>query len=262
MLALGFRPFYFLAALFAAISLPFWVFEHLGGMPLFGGYLAGVIWHAHEMVFGFAVAVMTGFLFTAARNWTGFDTPSGAPLAALAGLWLAGRVFVITGPGLIGAVVDATFLPLVAFALWLPLRRARSPNQFFVAILLGFAVLNIAFHVAHLHREDWIALTAIEGALALVVLMVVIMSGRVIPVFTGNAIPTARIRRYAMLDQVAITAVILAMGAYLMGAAPMVTAALAFVAAFANAARLVLWNPLATRRAPILTGPRVDGKPG
>ncbi|MFN0302780.1 MAG: NnrS family protein [Burkholderiales bacterium] len=252
MLALGFRPFYFLAALFAAISLPFWVFEHLGGMPLFGGYLAGVIWHAHEMVFGFAVAVMTGFLFTAARNWTGFDTPSGASLAALVALWLAGRVLVITGPGLIGAVVDATFLPLVAFALWLPLRRARSPNQFFVAILLGFAVLNIVFHIAHLHREDWGALTAIEGALALVVLMVVIMSGRVIPVFTGNAIPSARVRRYAMLDQVAITAVILAMGAYLIGAAPIVTAALAFVAALANAARLVLWDPLATRRAPIL----------
>ena len=250
--ALGFRPFYLLAALFAALSLPFWVFEHLGGMPLFGGYLVGVLWHAHEMVFGFAVAVIAGFLFTATRSWTGLDTPSGAPLTALAALWLAGRVLVITGPGPIAAVVDASFLPIVAFALWLPLRRARSPNQFFVGILLGFAVLNIMFHVAHLHRTDWPALSAVEGALAIVVLMVTIMGGRVVPAFTVNAIPTARVRRYARLDQAAITTVILAMGAYLTAAMPVITAVLAFAAAIVNAARLVLWDPLATRRAPIL----------
>lgn len=203
-------------------------------------------------MFGFAVAVITGFLFTAARNWTGFDTPSGAPLAALAGLWLAARVLLITGPGMIAAVVDALFLPLVALALWLPLRRARSQSQFFVAILLGFAALNIAFHVAHLQRTDWPALSAVEGALAMVVLMVTIMAGRVVPSFTANAIPTARVRRYGWLDWAAITAVILAMGAYLLGAAAVVTAVLAFAAALVNAARLVLWDPLATRRAPIL----------
>jgi uncharacterized protein involved in response to NO len=252
MFALGFRPFYLLAALFAALTLPLWIVEHLGGMPSFGGYLGGMLWHAHEMVFGFAVAVITGFLLTAVRNWTGLDTPSGARLAALVGLWLAGRVLVITGPGTLAAVVDALFLPVVAFVLWTPLRRARNRNQFFVLILLGFAVLNVAFHVAHLRHADWPALSAIEAAVAMVVLMVTIMAGRVIPAFTANAISTARVRQYPMLDRAAITAVILAMIAYLAGAAPAIVAALAFAAAFTNAARLVFWDPLATLRSPIL----------
>ena len=252
MFAIGFRPFYLLAALFAALTLPFWIFEHLGGMPLFGGYLAGMLWHAHEMVFGFAVAVITGFLLTAVRNWTGLETPSGLRLAALAGLWIAGRVLVITGPGPIAALVDASFLPLLAFVLWVPLRRARNRNQFFVAILLGFSALNIAFHAAHLRQSDWPALSAIEAALGIVILMVTIMAGRVIPSFTGNAIPNARIRQYPMLDRAAIAAVVVAMGAYLLAAAPIITATLAFAAALINAARLVCWDPLATVRTPIL----------
>ena len=96
-LTIGFRPFYLLAGAFAAVGLPVWHFapgELLPGGP----YLAGAAWHAHEMVFGFAAAVLTGFLLTAARAWSGLGTPTGWRLAALAGLWVAGRVLVATGP--------------------------------------------------------------------------------------------------------------------------------------------------------------------
>ena len=79
---LGFRPFYLLAALFAALAVPAWVADLSGhGWP--AGYLEGLIWHQHEMVFGFVLAVIAGFLLTAGRLWTGRATPSGAPLALL-----------------------------------------------------------------------------------------------------------------------------------------------------------------------------------
>ena len=87
--ALGFRPFYLLAASFTAMALPVWMLVLSGVVSL---PLPGVFWHAHEMIFGFAAAVIVGFLFTAGRNWTGLPTPTGGPLAALAGLWLLGRI--------------------------------------------------------------------------------------------------------------------------------------------------------------------------
>ena len=78
--ALGFRPFYLLAAAFAAIGMAAWAVLLLGGLSsAHGPALAPLFWHAHEMVFGFAAAVVVGFLFTAGKNWTGLQTPQGKP---------------------------------------------------------------------------------------------------------------------------------------------------------------------------------------
>jgi uncharacterized protein involved in response to NO len=76
--------------------------------------LSPLLWHAHEMLFGFAVAVILGFLLTAVKAWTGLATPRGAVLGALALLWLAARVAAVTGPYAVYAVLDLLLLPLVA----------------------------------------------------------------------------------------------------------------------------------------------------
>lgn len=249
---LGFRPFYLLAALFVAGTLPLWVYEHLGGMPLFGRYLAGVLWHSHEMVFGFAVAVITGFLFTATRNWTGQPTPSGAPLLALAALWAAGRILNVSGPGPVAAIVDTSFLVLAAVALWIPLQRSANRNRFLVAILLALATLNGAFHLAQLGWIGVPALSLVEAGLAVVLLIVAIMAGRVIPAFTANAVRAARVRRHAWLDVLAIGALALTLFGYVLALPGAFVGALALVAALLHGARLRLWDPYATRRVPIL----------
>ncbi|HEY3565283.1 MAG TPA: NnrS family protein, partial [Casimicrobiaceae bacterium] len=77
---LGFRPFYLLASIFASISILLWIADYAGVLP--GGYLRDPVWHAHEMLFGYTIAVITGFLFTAGRNWTGKPTPTGGLLMA------------------------------------------------------------------------------------------------------------------------------------------------------------------------------------
>ncbi|MBX9812991.1 MAG: NnrS family protein, partial [Burkholderiales bacterium] len=93
--ALGFRPFYLLAGAFGALSVLLWAAQFTG-WPGSTVVLHGPQWHAHEMLFGYTLAVIAGFLFTAVRNWTQQPTPTGASLAVLAALWLAGRVLALT----------------------------------------------------------------------------------------------------------------------------------------------------------------------
>ena len=255
-LAMGFRPFYLLAAAFAAVGLPVW---HLApGELLPGGpYMAGAAWHAHEMVFGFAAAVLTGFLLTAARAWTGLATPSGWRLAVLALLWIAGRVLVATGPVFPAIVVDCLFLPCVSLAVALPVLKARNWRNLPVAAvptLLGVA--NLLFHLDH---AGLIALARANGgallALDLFALLVALMAGRVIPAFTANAVPQAKPRRNACVEALAFgtLAVLLLAGPlepWLPGGPWL--AGVAAAGALAHVARLWLWDPAATRGEPLL----------
>jgi uncharacterized protein involved in response to NO len=204
------------------------------------------------MVFGFQVAVVIGFLFTAARNWTGLPTPAGAPLAALAGLWVAGRLLVLTGPALLAAIVDVAFLPAAALALWFPLQRSRNRNRFFVALLLGLAGANLAFHLAHAGVLSIDALSPLRFALYVVALIVTIMAGRVVPSFTRNAIPGARSRSNRTLDLTAIAAAAAAFAAWLVALPPWITGTLCLLAAALHAVRLWMWDPWSTRYQPIL----------
>src|SRR6185503_19748818 len=90
-LSAGLRPFFLLASLWAAIAVPAWLAAYMHGYAV-GGALPAMVWHAHEMVYGFGLAAVTGFLLTAVPNWTGRLPLRGLPLAALAGLWVAGRI--------------------------------------------------------------------------------------------------------------------------------------------------------------------------
>jgi uncharacterized protein involved in response to NO len=248
--ALGFRPFYLLAALLAALSVPAWVALWHKSATQAG--FDGMAWHAHEMIFGFAAAVITGFLFTAARNWTGLPTPTGRRLAVLAAVWLAGRLAMLFGPGPFAALIDVAFLPLVALSLWFPLRRSGNRNLFFVGLLLLFALANLVFHLSSLGVLALSGALCARGALFLVVIIVAIMSGRVTPSFTRNAIPNARSRSIPAVDAAAIAALAAALVGQLVDVSDWLLAALALLAAALHAARLALWDPLSTWRSPIL----------
>lgn len=248
---LGFRPFYPLAALAAVTGVGLWALQLLGAMPS-AGTVSGMAWHAHEMVFGFAAAVIAGFLFTAARNWTGLPTPTGKLLAALCILWLAGRIAIVIAPRPVAAVLDLAFLPAVALALWIPLQRSRNRNRFMVGLLLLLAGANAAFHLGDAGVLAVPAVDAVRFALYVVVLLVTIMGGRVIPSFTANALPGARVRMRRRLDLGAIALLAAALAAVLVHPSGAATGLLCLAAAALHAARLAGWDPWATRRTPIL----------
>lgn len=250
LLALGFRPFYLLAAAFAATAIPLWVLVLAGKLT---PPLPAIWWHAHEMLFGFAAAVIVGFLFTAGRNWTGLATPTGAGLAALALLWLAGRVMMILGGGAWAAAVDWLFLPIAAAALARVLWRARSRrNYFIVAILAALSLGNLAFHLGRLAILPLDPLTALHFALAVIVLLETIIAGRVVPSFTASAIRGVAQWQRAWLDRSAIAATAAALLSWVFLAAGPWTALLCVAAALLQLVRAAGWNPWAARRTPLL----------
>lgn len=249
--ALGFRPFYLLAAFLAATAIPLWVFVYMGKVTL---PLPGIWWHAHEMIFGFAAAVIVGFLFTAGRNWTGLPTPTGKPLAALAGLWLAGRLAMLLGDGAWVAWVDAAFLPVAALVLARLLWRAnQSRHNYFVPLLISvLALANLSFHLA---RAGWLEsepLHFLHMALMLIVMLETVIAGRVTPGFTASTIKGVRQWRPVWLTIATITLTGLAFAAWLLRLPAGLVATLALSAALAHLARAFGWNPWAARRHPML----------
>tara|TARA_R110002096_G_scaffold141880_1_gene296868 strand:- start:941 stop:2143 length:1203 start_codon:yes stop_codon:yes gene_type:complete len=256
-LGLGFRPFYLLAGLFAVVAVPLWVAAYTGMLSI-DGYLAGFAWHQHEMLFGFAVAVIAGFLLTAVRNWTGCATPTGFGLGSLAALWILARVLAFTGPAIPAMLIDLAFLPVLAAMLAVPiLRSENSRNIKLIFVLIALAAANTVYHLSYSGvLPARLNPVSVNAALDVIVILIAIMSGRVIPAFTANAIPAASPRRETALEVVAIGALLLILLADMLSSMqplPAVAwATLYFIAAAAHGVRLWLWEPHRTFRNTLL----------
>jgi uncharacterized protein involved in response to NO len=204
----GFRPFFFLAALFAMAIVPLWLLVLRGAVPA-SSYLDGVSLHAHEMIFGFGVAVIAGFLLTAVGNWTQRETAVGAPLLALAALWVAGRVAMGLStvlPRGVVAVADLAFLPALVVVLARPLVAAGNRRNFVMLAILGaFFLANVSVHLEALGvLPSGSARRSSLVSVDLVLLLITIIAGRVFPMFTRNATGVTSIRSIPALDALAI----------------------------------------------------------
>ncbi len=249
---LGFRPFYLGAAAYGMLAVPLWVAMLLGQVSL-NLTLAPLLWHAHEMLFGFAVAVIVGFLLTAGQAWTGLATPRGAVLAALAGLWLAARLAVVFAPYAVYAALDLLLLPLVAAILITVLLRAGNRRNLPLGgILLLLTAANAAFHAAVLGVIDIAAVRALHAGLALVVMIECVIAGRVIPAFTMSALPGVKLQAPRVLEQATLATTALGLALWVLAPPNAFTAAVLGAAALLHAQRLWRWQPLRTRARPIL----------
>ena len=252
--ALGFRPFYLAASLYAALAVPLWAAMFGGGHAAAG--LPGALWHAHEMVFGFALAVIVGFLFTAGRNWSGQPTPSGAALAGLLGLWLAARALAFT-PWLGAALlVNVAFAWLAAAGLARALVAAGNRrNYFFVGLLV---LMGAASGVMHLAALGVLPAALDAGRLAsrvgldIVLFVMAVMAGRVVPMFTRNGVPGTQPRQDARLERTALGLLIALMAIDALGlSGPWLALPLA-LAGGVLAWRQALWQPWRTRQVPLV----------
>ena len=149
-LSYGFRPFFLGAGMFAVLAMTLWIGALTLGWSV-GGDRGPLNWHAHEMLFGYASAAMTGFLMTAIPNWTGRLPVAGLPLLGLFGLWLAGRA-VMLAPGVIGdiasAIVDGSYLPVLGAFVAREVVAGKSwKNLRVLAAVVLLAAANLAFHV-------------------------------------------------------------------------------------------------------------------
>lgn len=254
-LRLGFRPFYLLAASFAALAVPLWMGQWLGLLPA-PRSMPAVYWHAHEMIFGFVLAVVSGFLLTAVRNWTGKPTPGGWQLAALAGLWLLARVLNYTGPMVWACFTDLAFVSLVGASLTRALLAAGNVRNYFVVwVFAGVFTAAGLFHAGMLGlapAEVIAPMTAAHAGLLVMSLLAMVIAARIIPSFTANTLPGVRQWRHDHLDNWTLSVTGAGYLALLGNADGLLTAGVCLVAALLHALRLAGWNPLATRRHPML----------
>ncbi len=192
--ALGFRPFFLAAGISALVLLGLWLALWQGVVPA-GGYFTLVEWHAHEMLFGYTAAVIAGFLLTAVKNWTGMAVPVGRLLVIISTVWLLGRLLVVTPgmPGVVVALVDLVFIPLVGWSLWRPLWYGQNRvNRVFLLIFAGMTLANLLVHldVAGLSKGLWPR--GVYLMVDMVLLVLLLVAGRVVPFFTEKAVPGAR----------------------------------------------------------------------
>lgn len=254
--ALGFRPFFLAAGAAGLALIAAWVYAFTHGADPGPYYGSGIGWHGHEMLFGYTMAVVAGFLLTAVRNWTGRDTPSGTGLAALALLWLAGRVAPFAGawlPGWAIAAIDLAFLPAVAAALAPSLLTGgQRRNRIFLGLLGLLTLANLLIHLQALGVTGATAHAGTYLAVQLVVLLMVIIAGRVLPFFTERALPAARPWRNAWIEGLAIgsAALLAATVPFLAPSLPL--ALLSLAAAIVHALRLAGWHHRDMWSKPIL----------
>ena len=208
--ALGFRPFFMLGAGLSIVLISLWLPYLLGYISL-ADYFSPLHWHAHEMLFGYAAAIIAGFLLAAVRNWTSLDTPSGTPLILLTLVWLAGRLvstLPLGLPPLLIAITDLLFLPAVMLALASPLIKARKfRNMAFLLILAMLELANLLIHLEALGLQS----TGAQGVnlgFGLIILVIVVMGGRVIPFFTRNPLPGMEPRQWPLVEFCAVAGVV------------------------------------------------------
>lgn len=188
---LAFRPFFWLASVFVVISLAVWYAFYSG--ILFLNPLGGMIWwHQHEMLFGFGIAVVVGFLLTAVQNWTGLPSLKSTRLWLLTFTWLLARVAIAFSGNLnaiVVALLDLAFLPLVAVAMGSYVIRAkRWRNLIFIPILALLTLANLGMHWGNIHSNYTMSLNSAYMAVWLIVTLIVVIGGRVIPIFTTNGL--------------------------------------------------------------------------
>ncbi len=183
----GFRPFFLLGSIYAGLAILVWLPAFYGEITLTSAF-APRDWHVHEMLYGYLPAVITGFLFTAIPNWTGRLPIRGTPLMVLVAVWLAGRIAVTfsaeTG-WLSAMLIDASFLLLVALAAAREIIAGRNWRNLAVVVLVLLLLAgNIAFHLeAHFAGAADIS---IRIGIAVVVLLIALIGGRIVPSFTRN----------------------------------------------------------------------------
>lgn len=256
----GFRPFFLMAGIWAPLGVGLWV-AALAGLPLPEGPLPPARWHAHEMLAGFVGAAIAGFLLTAVPNWTGRRGYAGAPLAALAALFLAGRLALLPGsplPIAAAAPVALAFVPALVLTVLPALLRAKAPRLFGPPlVVLGVwagDLLMLGRAAGWWEAESWRAGQLLSANLALA--LVGLIGGRIVPSFTLNALRKAgrpvELRPLPGVDRAGVLA-LLAVAAVDLAAPDGVLAGVAAAVAGALAAlRLSRWHGLRTLDQPIL----------
>lgn len=256
--AYGFRSSFLLAGIAAMLLVPLWALRFATGTPL-GSSWPPMLWHAHEMLFGFIASAMAGFLLTAVPSWSGEKGFAGRPLIVLASIWLAARVLIASSslwPAVLIAAVDLAFLPALAVLLARPLLRSRSRNTPLLAILGLFWLTDLVFQIGLIRNNPPLALHALHVGIDIMLVLVTVIGGRIVPSFTSSALRPLglenAVHNRPALTGLAIAGMIAVMLSDVFWPESRVAGLISAVAASLHAARLLQWATWRTLRQPIV----------
>nr|WP_246781389.1 NnrS family protein [Rhodoblastus sphagnicola] len=256
-MSLGFRPFFLAGAVWAVVAVIVWLPQFFGELSL-AGALQPMDWHAHETVFGYGGAVVTGFLLTAVPNWTGRPPLQGKPLAALVLLWLAGRAAVLLSAQLgwaVAALIDCAFLVTVCGVIGREIVAGNNNKNFKVLIFVGLlACANIAFHIeAHVSGD---AAHGRRFGVAALVALVMLIGGRVIPSFTQTFLARRgqgrSPRAFSRFDALCLALSVPALAAWTLYPENQYVGLALIAAGLVNVARLARWAGERTGAEPLV----------
>ena len=258
---LGFRPFFLGAGVFGVVSIALWMAVYLSNGLITINHISASQWHAHEMLYGYGLAVVAGFLLTAVKNWTGVPTIFGKPLMLLFALWAVARILFLFGTAFLpwAAAADMLFGLMLLVSISIPIFKAKLWMQ--LAVVSKVLLLCIGNLVFYLGYFDVIAngmLYAITGAILLFISLILMIGRRIIPFFIerGVAIPEGKDRvqltQYRWLD-ISILFVFLALFLNaIFVQVPHLTPLLAFALFALNGFRLYNWHTAGIWRVPLL----------
>ncbi|CAM3311733.1 NnrS family protein [Shewanella violacea] len=259
---LAFRPFFLGGAVLAALYIPLWLVTWF--MPQYSLFQTQVWskvvplwWHPHEMLFGFAMAIVAGFLLTAVKNWTNQPGLSGIGLAVTFFCWLTARVLLLLPfdiPLLVPALFDSLFLGLTALKLWTSVYKVKQWHNIGFPIMLFLALcINLLSYYALSERDFTLSNHIWQAMIWWMALLITIVGGRVIPFFTAIRIKQEKREAIPLLEKALILVMLLlviqAIGQFL----PMaVEQGLLVVAGVLHLARWARWYPHKTLKEPML----------
>lgn len=250
-LELGFRPLYVLGCLWAAVSVGLWVFAP----TWLQGRLSGVVWHAHEMLWGFIATIAVGFLLTASGNWTGRVPLKGRALGGLSALWIVARAsYLIPGELAFGlaAACELLFFAWAACALGQVIYGARNQRNYGVPLLvLGLGVANALYLLAAWQGDFVLLMQRFHTGLLCMAVLTLLVARRVIPFFAMRAIPGLEIPMLTRSGPWQLGAGGLAITCGLLGWRSAMALFLAVAGALALV-QCVAWRPWSVRRVPLL----------
>jgi uncharacterized protein involved in response to NO len=256
--AYGFRSNFFLAGVAAMLLIPLWAMSFVTGTSLGSGW-PPTLWHAHEMLFGFIASAIAGFMLTAVPSWTGQKGFAGAPLGALAAVWLSARLLIASSslwPPVVPAIVDLAFLPFLAVLVMIPLLRSKNRNSPLLLVLSAFWLTNLVFHIALIRGDAPLARHSLIVGIDIVLFLVTVIGGRIVPAFT-----TAALRQQGVDGVLRSRTVITVMSVAAMGCIiasdvfwpdSRIAGIIAGVTALIQFLRLLQWRTLHTLRQPIV----------
>jgi uncharacterized protein involved in response to NO len=257
-LNLAFRPFFLLASVFFIISLSTWMLLYTHKVIIQLDHITPSQWHAHEMLFGYAFAVVAGFLLTAVKNWTGIQTLYNKPLLLLVSFWLIARLIQIfyTDSMILAATFDLSFNLFLAWAVATPIVQAKQWKQ--LGILSKIGLLTLGNALFYCDALGWYSQGALIGntlALYMMISLILVIGRRVVPMFIQNSLKlTSPLPQSKSVD----IGIMLGLVALLLNALFFQSSALAIALGLIlfglNAFRLIRWHHKGIWTKPLLWG--------